>query len=150
MACMWWGGIKYVGPHIAKYLDKEVDNYEKEWQKGRDDTRNILEEQIDNEKLMQFQAEGQLMLIEAKRENVHLQLEEEFRIRQMVVYREVLRRLNYHIVVADVYKKIFHRNLIHYVTKEVKKSITPEMEHHMINISIDNLVAELEKTDNKR
>lgn len=149
MLCTWWGAIKYVGPHAAKYLDREVDNYEKTWQQGRDETKNILEEQIEHEKLMQFQADGQPMLIEAKRENVHLQLEEEFRLRQMMVHREVLKRLNYQIVVAEVYKRIFHRNLIDYVTKEVKKSITLEMEQHMINNSIDNLVAELEKSDNK-
>ncbi|KAJ8924452.1 hypothetical protein NQ315_007249 [Exocentrus adspersus] len=140
-----WGVIKYMGPDVAKYFDREVDAYEKGWEKGRDETKAMLEEQIEDEKELQYQADGQVLLLEAKRENVHLQLEEAFRLRQMHVYKTVLDRLNYHVRVADVHSKIFHRNLIEYVTREVRKAITPELEKQMINISIDSLITELVK-----
>lgn len=85
------------------------------------------------------------MLVAAKRENVHLQLENEFRNRQMTVYEQVTHILNYHAAVADLRRKIQQRNLVDYVTNQVLSSFTPEMQQELVNISIDNLIKELSK-----
>ncbi|KAJ8934174.1 hypothetical protein NQ314_013528 [Rhamnusium bicolor] len=147
MIIVCWAGVTYGGPLLAKELDKQVDEYEQNWQKGRIDAKMTLEEEIGDEHLLQMQADGQLMLVEAKRENVAMQLEEEFRKRQMQVYNEVKERLEYHVAVAMVHRKIYHKNLVQYVTSEVQKSITPEMQQQLINVSLESIVSELEKDD---
>lgn len=57
--------------------------------KGREDSKQELQNAIDNEKLEQWRTEGQMMLIEAKKENVLLQLEATYRERLAIAYREV-------------------------------------------------------------
>nr|XP_023022512.1 ATP synthase subunit b, mitochondrial-like [Leptinotarsa decemlineata] len=149
MLILWWAGIKYIGPHLRMYLDKEIDIYESSWNKSRKEMKETLEEQIEDERFLQFQAEGQTLLMAAKRENVALQLEEEFRKRQMYVYREVKNRLDYHVRVEQVKKRIQHLNLVEYVKREVTKSITPEMQNKLIDIYMNNIVLELGNGDKK-
>ncbi|CAG9838916.1 unnamed protein product [Diabrotica balteata] len=148
MAIMVWGTIKYVGPHLTKWLDKELEAYENSWISVRQSNVNYFNEGIINEKILQFQADGQLLLVEAKRENVAMQYEDEFRKRQMHVYREVKRLLDYQVAVGGVWKKIQQRNLVQYVENEVRKQVrnTPEIETALISDSIDLLVQELAKT----
>lgn len=90
---------KYIGPPLAKILDKEVDEYEK----GLNDVKawNIetMKQGVVNEKWAQYCSEGQLVLAAAKLENVNLQVEGEFRRRQMEVYNQVKNRLDYHMKV---------------------------------------------------
>lgn len=70
--------------------------------------------------------------------------------RQMYVYKEVKNRLDYHVAAALVRQRIQHKNLVEYVTREVIKSITPEVQDKLIYYSIDNIVADLGKDDKKK
>lgn len=146
----WWGLVKWAGPHVASYLDREVDEYENMFKKGREHDKNQLIEAIEEEGLAQYQQEGNVFLMDAKRENIALQLEEEFRKRQMIVYEEVKKRLDYHVELGQIYRRIHHKNLLEYVYKEVEKSITPDLHSKLINYGINMLVAELEKQDKKK
>ena len=56
---------------------------------GRESQINNLVEAIKEEELSQWRADGQEMLIAAKKENVLLQLEAAYRERAMQVYSEV-------------------------------------------------------------
>ncbi|VEN48817.1 unnamed protein product [Callosobruchus maculatus] len=149
MAIVCWGAVTYVGPEVAKMLDKEVEDYEAGWSKSRKDKAKILDQQIEDEVFHQYQADGQLMLVAAKRENVALQLEDEFRKRQVQVHKEVLKRLNYHVAVSLVNKRIMHKNLVQWVQKEVLAALSPELHDKIINMSIDNMIRELERNKPK-
>lgn len=81
--------VKKLGPPIAKWADSEIDRIESEWNEGREAELKSLKDSIEAEKKEQWRAEGSLMLMDAKKENVALQLEAAFRERVMNVYNEV-------------------------------------------------------------
>lgn len=89
LAIMCVMAVKKMGPAIAKYLDSEVDKIESDWNAGRADELKARSDTIEAEKLEQWRANGSLMLIDAKKENIALQLEAAFRERSMNVYNEV-------------------------------------------------------------
>lgn len=71
---------------IEILFDQEV---EKNWNDGREQTVRGLEDSIKEEKTAQWRAEGQELLIQAKKENVLFQLEAAYRERLMNAYNEV-------------------------------------------------------------
>ncbi|KAH1007026.1 hypothetical protein HUJ04_004308 [Dendroctonus ponderosae] len=157
MLLLWFIGIKYYGAQVGQTLDKHIDAIEKEWEDVRstkydkntvkEAEKKQLEENILNELHWQYQMAGQELLLAAKRENVLLQLEEEYRKRQMQVYEEVKNRLDYQVAINGVRQKVQHRNLIEYVTREVLKSITPEMQSKLVDYSIDQILKNLENME---
>lgn len=83
---------------------------------------------IEGEKKQQWHAQGQQILFDAKKENVALQLEAAFRERQMTVYNEVKRRLDYQVDTQNVAQSFQQKHLVNWVVDHVKKSITPQQE----------------------
>jgi len=136
---MWIYGIKTLGPKLAAYLDKEVDDYEKAWNESREEQKNILGEQISSEEKAQWSMEGQTVLVEAKRENVALQLEANYRERLIKVYSEVKKRLDYQAEKQNIERRITQKNLVDYVVGKVRASITPDQEKQNINKCISDL-----------
>ncbi|XP_017779363.1 PREDICTED: ATP synthase subunit b, mitochondrial-like [Nicrophorus vespilloides] len=144
----WVLAAKFVGPSLGKSLDKEVDKYESDMNHNRTMEVKFANESIAMEEKNQLSMEGHLMLMDAKRENVALQLELAFRQRQMMVYRETLRRLEFQVVKQYIERRIAHHNIMEWVVREVKKSITPDYDKIYQNECIDNLTKLAEK--NKR
>ncbi|XP_066249508.1 ATP synthase subunit b, mitochondrial [Euwallacea similis] len=136
---MWVYAIKKLGPSVANYLDKEIDNYESEWNKGRNQQKETLETQIKDEEKAQWSFEGQNLLVQAKRENVALQLEANYRERLQTVYQEVKNRLDYQVEKTNAERRIGQKNLVEYVVARVKASITPDQEKQNINKCIADL-----------
>ena len=136
---MWIVGVKTLGPKIAKYLDKEVDEYEKGWNQGRENEKSVLSEQIADEEKNQWSMEGQNILVEAKRENVALQLEAAYRERLSTVVTEVTRRLEYQVAKQNIERRIAQKNLIDYVVAKVRSAITPDQEKQ----NLDKCIADL-------
>lgn len=132
-------GIKKLGPAVAKYLDKEIDEYEAGWNAGRISEKEALQDQIKEEETHQWSADGQLMLVSAKRENVALQLEAAYRQRLMNAYEEVTKRLNYQVERQNVEQRIAQKHLVSWVLKRVISSITTEQEKQ----NIDKCIADL-------
>ncbi|KAK9702689.1 Mitochondrial ATP synthase B chain precursor [Popillia japonica] len=132
-------GVKKLGPVIAKALDKGIDEYETQWNEGRESEKNALQEQIKNEEQLQWSAEGQTMLLDAKRENVGLQLEAAYRARVQTVHQEVKKRLDYQVEIINIENRINQRNLVDWVVTKVRSSITPDQEKQ----NIDKCIADL-------
>ncbi|KAL5288285.1 ATP5F1 family protein [Megaselia abdita] len=133
--------VKKLGPVIAKYCDKEIDRIEGEWKEGRVQEVQNLTDAIDAEKREQWAAEGALTLMEAKKENVGLQLEAAYRERAMNVYREVKRRLDYQVECRHVERRLNQKHQVSWIVDNVLKSITPQQEKDTLSKCISDLSA---------
>lgn len=114
------------GKQIGRALDKVVDEYETQLSQGRTDTKKSSEAAIAHEQKEQWRFEGQLMVVDAKRENVHLQREAEYRRRLLHAHRQVKNRLEYQMALLGVENRFVHRNIVVWVLNEVQKSLTPQ------------------------
>ncbi|CAH0550660.1 unnamed protein product [Brassicogethes aeneus] len=136
--------IKYIGPLMAKSLDKLIEDYEKAWEKKECDDIKGLEQNILDEEFSQFEADGQMMVLEAKRENVYFQLEDCFRLRQVEVHEQVLKRLNYQVDIASVHRKITQKNLVEWVQQEVIKQLSPELHAKILDKCITDILRDID------
>lgn len=139
LAIIWIVAIKKLGPKLAASLDKGIDAYETEWNEGRVNERKTLNEQISDEEKAQWSMEGQNLLLQAKRENVGLQLEANYRERLANVYQAVKSRLDYQVEKTNAERRISQKNLAEYVVARVKASITADQEKQNINKCIADL-----------
>lgn len=133
--------VKKLGPAVAKFLDEEIDKISEGWAQGRIQEIAAYEEQIKSEKTEQWRAEGQLLLAEAKKENVALQLEAAYRERIARVYNEVKRRLDYQVECQHVVRRVNQKHMVNWIVNNVLKSITPDQEKETLNKCILDLGA---------
>jgi len=132
-------GVKQFGPSLAKTLDDAVDEQANALDKAREDTLKNLNQSIKDEELAQWQAEGQKMLFEAKKENVALQLEAEFRKRQAQVFGEVKRRLDYQLEQVNIQRRLQQKHMVDWIVSNVVKSISAQQEKDMLSKCISDL-----------
>uniref|UniRef100_A0A1B0B956 ATP synthase subunit b n=1 Tax=Glossina palpalis gambiensis TaxID=67801 RepID=A0A1B0B956_9MUSC len=133
--------VKKLGPPMAKWADSEIDRIENEWNEGRETELKSLKDAIEAEKKEQWRAEGSLMLMDAKKENVALQLEAAFRERVMNVYNEVKRRLDYQVECRHIERRLSQKHMVNWIVNSVLSSITPQQEKDTLNKCIADLNA---------
>ncbi|GAV01340.1 hypothetical protein RvY_12068 [Ramazzottius varieornatus] len=134
-----WLAMTKGGPKLSAYLDKEIDKSEEELIKVQEDNIIHVQEQIQEEEKAQWMAKGQSMLFEAKRENVALQLEAEYRRRQMEVYRDIKKRLDYQVEIQSARRSVERRHMINWIINNVLKSIDEKQEKQNLDQCINNL-----------
>lgn len=120
--------VKKLGPGFKQALDDEIDQIEAKWNQSRNDQIKMHEADIEAEKKGQWCNEGQLLLNDAKKEDVRLQLEAAYRERLALVYEEVKRRLEFQVECQHVERRIKQKHLVNWVHSKVIGSITPEQD----------------------
>jgi len=131
--------IKKLGPGLASSLDKEIEDIEGSWVSYRDESMANIKQAVEDEKKAQWEAEGQDVLFDAKRENVALQLEAAYRERLATVHAEVKKRLDYQLETANVQTRIEQKHMVNWIVNNVKASITPAEEAAALKQCIANL-----------
>ncbi|XP_026518121.1 ATP synthase F(0) complex subunit B1, mitochondrial-like [Terrapene carolina triunguis] len=81
---------------------------------------------IEQEKKEQWRVEGRNYLFDAKRNNVAMLLETNYRERLLTVYNEVKKRLDYQIAVQQLARRKEQDHMINWIEKNVVQSITPQ------------------------
>lgn len=133
--------VKKFGKPLATYLDGEVENYAKELDEPRNSELNMLRDAIKQNETLQWQVEAQKMIIEAKRENILMQLEAVYRERLAHAYHQVKQRLDYHTQIDSVQRRLSQKHMAQWILSNVMKSITPDLEKATLQQCIKDLQA---------
>jgi len=131
--------IKKYGPLLSSWarkgLDEKIENYEN-WRKGNmetlDEMKNLYKEELKKGDLL----DG---LYDARRQDVDVQVEIEYRKRLNVIYEDVKRRLNYLVAVADSKRQINQAYMVNWVISNVHSSISPKQEEEYLSTCIGGL-----------
>lgn len=133
--------VKKIGPNIAKYCDKELDKIEGEWKNEKAVLTKNLDFDIELEKKSQYAAEGGILMLHAKKENIQLQLEAEYRRRFDVAYKEVKNRLDYLVACRNAEKRIEHKHKVNWIINQTISSITADQKKEEIDKCFADLSA---------
>jgi len=135
------GIVNVAGPGMTESIDKAIDAQ-------RDAMDSIRQKEIDrctaaleDEEKAQWMAGSYEELIEAKKENVALQLESEYRARLKDAYTQVKRRLDYQLQTANVLRANEQRHMVDWIITNVKKSITAKQEEDALKKCVADLKA---------
>ncbi|XP_075227593.1 ATP synthase subunit b, mitochondrial [Lycorma delicatula] len=132
---------KKFGSKIGNFLDKELDKEAEEIKSIQGDEIKNYESLIEQEKKLQWQSEGQKLLLEAKKENIFIQQEAIYRERAMHVYNEVKKRLEFHAQKQLMERRVSQKHMVDWVVNEVLKSITPQQEKDTLKKCLVDLQA---------
>ncbi|XP_047351954.1 ATP synthase subunit b, mitochondrial [Vespa velutina] len=133
--------VKKLGPPLSKYLEKEQNAEIEEWEDNRKQQIDFANEQIKNINEAVWRAEGQSLFIEAKKENIKVQLEAVYRERLAQVYNDVKNRLDYNAQIQIIERRIAQKHMVQWIINNVLKAITPEQEKATLQQCIKDLEA---------
>ncbi|XP_043933047.1 ATP synthase F(0) complex subunit B1, mitochondrial [Protopterus annectens] len=132
-------GVKKYGAQVAAFADKLNQEKVAKAQEVKDGAVNALQQAVENETKEQWRAEGCHYLFDAKRNNVAMILESNYRERLLMVYNEVKKRLDYQIALQHLQRRKEQEHMINWVVKNVVQSITPQQEKESIAKCITDL-----------
>uniref|UniRef100_A0A673HWU5 ATP synthase subunit b n=1 Tax=Sinocyclocheilus rhinocerous TaxID=307959 RepID=A0A673HWU5_9TELE len=137
-------GVKKFGPSVATFADKinevgivSADKFDA--QEVKDQAMASLAQGIEDEKKEQWRVEGRCMLFDAKRNNVAMLLETNYRERLHMVTNEVKKRLDYQVELQNLHRRMEQEHMVNWVEQSVIKSITPQQEKESIAKCIADL-----------
>ncbi|NWU80362.1 AT5F1 synthase, partial [Onychorhynchus coronatus] len=134
-------GIKKFGPEVAAFADKLNEEKMARALAVKNEAIKDLQTAIEAEKKEQWRVEGCSYLFNAKRNNVAMLLEANYRERLMMVYNEVKKRLDYQVAVQTLKRQKEQDYMIQWVEKNVVQSITPQQQKESITKCILDLKA---------
>ncbi|RMB99320.1 hypothetical protein DUI87_24053 [Hirundo rustica rustica] len=134
-------GIKKFGPDVAAFADKLNEEKMATALAMKNDSIQALQTAIEEEKKEQWRAEGRSYLFEAKRNNIAMLLEANYRERLLMVYNEVKKRLDYQVAMQNLKRQKEQDHMIQWVEKNVVQSITPQQQKESIAKCILDLKA---------
>ncbi|XP_071824693.1 ATP synthase F(0) complex subunit B1, mitochondrial-like [Apostichopus japonicus] len=131
--------IKKFGPSIAAYADRQREADLVQAYSSKNAELANLAEAIEGEKKEQWRLEGRSHLFDAKRENIQMQLELEYRERLQQVANSVKGRLDYQVDVESLRRRMEQQNMVQWIEENVLKSITPQQETAILDKCLTDL-----------
>lgn len=131
--------IKKFGPGVAAFADKLNADKVAKAQEVKDQSVTSYAQGIENEKKEQWRVEGRNILFDAKRNNVAMLLEINYRERLHMVTNEVKKRLDYQVELQNLHRRMEQEHMVNWVEQSVVKSITPQQEKESIAKCISDL-----------
>jgi len=132
---------KYGSPKLLEFLEKEGVVAQKEQDQEKANKFKALHSQIAKMENLESLPVANTLVHEAKKENVSLQLESEYRERMLQVYNDVKKRLDYQISLQNAYHRLEREQAINYITSEVSKSIGAVQEKDAFQLGLNQLKA---------
>ncbi|NXB31637.1 AT5F1 synthase, partial [Eulacestoma nigropectus] len=138
-------GVKKFGADVAAFADKLNEEKMATALAMKNGAIQTLQTAIEEEKKEQWRVEGRNYLFDAKRNNIAMLLEANYRERLLMVYNEVKKRLDYQVAMQTLKRQKEQDYMIQWVEKNVVQSITPQQQKESIAKCILDLKA-LSKT----
>jgi F-type H+-transporting ATPase subunit b len=114
---------KKVAPQIGAYLDKGVKSEDDAYFNELAESTIQVDSQIEGKENLKSLPDANVLIHDAKRENVHLQLEAALRERMHTVHTEVKKRLDYQVNINNVHSRFEREQAINYIIDGVRSSI---------------------------
>ncbi|CAM9845027.1 unnamed protein product [Bubo scandiacus] len=133
--------VKKYGSAVAAFADKLNEEKVATALAVKNEAIKSLETAIEEEKKEQWRVEGCSYLFDAKRNNVAMLLETNYRERLLTVYNEVKKRLDYQVAMQNLKRQKEQDHMIQWVEKSVVQSITPQQQKESIAKCILDLKA---------
>ncbi|OWF50199.1 ATP synthase subunit b, mitochondrial-like [Mizuhopecten yessoensis] len=127
---------------FVKAKREELDEY---WYKPMVDLAKNTDVAIEGAKTAIYQQEALEYMFDAKKENVGLQLEIEYRQRLQSLYDQARRKLDYQVANVNARKNFEQGHMARWINKAVYSSVTPQLEKQIMDGCLANL-RELSKT----
>ncbi|NXY38654.1 AT5F1 synthase, partial [Pomatorhinus ruficollis] len=133
--------IKKFGANVAAFADRLNEEKLAMALAMKNETMQALQTAIEEEKKEQWRVEGRTYLFDAKRNNIAMLLETNYRERLLMVYNEVKKRLDYQVAMQTLKRQKEQEHMIQWVEKSVVQSITPQQQKESIAKCILDLKA---------
>ncbi|XP_040508689.1 ATP synthase F(0) complex subunit B1, mitochondrial [Gallus gallus] len=133
--------VKKYGADVAAFADKLNEEKIAKALEVKNEAIKALETAIEEEKKEQWRIEGRSYLFDAKRNNIAMLLEANYRERLLTVYNEVKKRLDYQVALQNLKRQKEQDHMVQWVEKSVIQSITPQQQKESIAKCILDLKA---------
>lgn len=131
--------IKKFGAQTNAWLTSNIDKEAQGWVDWQDGMKKLLKDHLKELKQVEDRSINPELIYDAKRENLQLQQEAEYRRRVMDVYNEVKRKLDYQVAVENAKKNFTKKHLVNWVIDNVNKNINADLEKAVLNQCVVDL-----------